>query len=66
MNIGEACAIFRNIEDESISTMKKVRAVHEVVNMATHNGITKAEMLRVLKWAFGDGFGDGVWPEESD
>lgn len=60
MNIGEACRIFRNIEDESIPNMKKIRAVHEVVNMDTHNGIKKAEMLRVLKWAFGD----GVWPEE--
>lgn len=50
MNIGTATAIFSRINDSDISYKDKITAIGEVVNMPTHNGITKAQMLEVLRW----------------
>ena len=50
MNIGKACAIFAQIDSDKYSDAEKLEAVREVVEMPTHNGITKATMLTVLRW----------------
>ncbi len=50
MNIGKACAIFKNINANNISDDDKALAIYTVMNMPTHNGITKADFLEVVKW----------------
>ncbi len=50
MNISKACAIFKNINANNISDDDKALAIYMVMNMETHNGITKAAFLEVVKW----------------
>lgn len=50
MNIGKACAIFAQIEDKRFTRDEKLIAIHEVMNMPTHMGITKDKILTALKW----------------
>ena len=50
MNKGRALAIFENIENATESIEEKGEAIYIVVNMATHNSVTKASMLKVIRW----------------
>ena len=50
MNIGKAAAIFKYIHNEETEVEDKITAIQEVIDMATHNGITKKDMLEVLRW----------------
>jgi len=50
MNNGKACAIFSHIESDLYSDYEKAEAIHTVLNMETHNGITKISLLGVLRW----------------
>ena len=49
MNIGKACAIFEQIESDKYSNTEKLIATDIVLNMKTHNGVTKDEILRGFK-----------------
>ena len=48
MNIGTACAIFLQINSGKYTDEEKGTAIHEVLKMPTHNGITKDAMLEVI------------------
>lgn len=50
MNIGKAVAIFANIESDKYTVEEKGIAIMLVSQMATHNGITKTAMLKVIWW----------------
>ena len=50
MNKGRALAIFENIENASESIEEKGEAICIVMNMETHNSVTKANMLKVIRW----------------
>ena len=50
MNKGRALAIFDNIENASESIEEKGAAILIVMNMETHNSVTKASMLKVIRW----------------
>lgn len=50
MNIGKAAGIFYSIENPQTPDEVKVEAIRTVCDMATHNGITKAAMLDVIRW----------------
>lgn len=50
MNIGNAVAIFCNIESNDFSEEEKALAIYEVLNMPTHMSIKKDSMLTVIKW----------------
>lgn len=52
MNIGKACAIFEQIQKEKYSDHEKLWAIKEVLDMPTHNGITKDTILNAFKWFF--------------
>ena len=56
MNKGRALAIFENIENASESAEEKVMAIHIVMNMETHNSVTKASMLKVIRWLWDRAF----------
>lgn len=50
MNIGRAIAIFDNIENSTESIEEKYWAIRIVLDLATHNSVTKASMLKVMNW----------------
>ena len=50
MTKGRALAIFENIENASESIEEKGAAILIVMNMETHNSVTKASMLKVIRW----------------
>lgn len=52
MNIGKACAIFEQIQKEKYSDNEKLWAIKDVLDMPTHNGITKDTILNTFKWFF--------------
>lgn len=50
MNIGKAAAIFQNINSEDFTDYEKLEAIDMVLDMPTHNGITKGQILDVCRW----------------
>lgn len=50
MNTGKACAIFQQIDSDKYTLEEKGAAIHEALKMPTHNGVTKAAMLRVINF----------------
>ena len=46
----KAMAIFKNIHDDEIDPEDKLTSISEILDMETHNSITKQELLGVLKW----------------
>lgn len=50
MNIGKAKAIFDNINSNQYTIEEKGMAIDTVINMETHNSVTKTQMLYVLRW----------------
>ena len=50
MKIGEAVAIFFDIESDKYTVEEKGTAIFHVLKMPTHNGINKAAMLKVIKF----------------
>lgn len=50
MNLGRARAIFNDIENAPESMEKKGLAIRTIINMETHNSVTKAQMLKVIEW----------------
>lgn len=54
MGIGKACAIFMNIQSNKYNELEKGLAIRMVLDMPTHNGITKAQILDVLDWLWNE------------
>lgn len=52
MNIGKACAIFEQLESDKYSENEKLTAIKEVLDMPTHNGITKDKILGTFRWLY--------------
>ena len=50
MNIGKAVAIFRDIFRPGLTDIERGEAIKKVLDMETHNSITKAEMLQVIRY----------------
>ena len=50
MNIGKACEICSNINNCDLSEEEKGLAIYVMMNMETHNGITKETLLGVIKY----------------
>ena len=45
-----ATTIFKGIHNDRTDVETKLTAIQDVIDMETHNGITKADMLEVLRW----------------
>lgn len=52
MNIGRAFAVFQQIESKKYTKDEKYEAIHDVINAATINGITKRQVLDVASYLF--------------
>ena len=50
MHLGKATAIFNHIETENSTDQEKLEAIKRVLDMETHNGITKQACFEVLSW----------------
>lgn len=49
-----AMTIFKDIHNDEIDPEDKLTAIQEVLDMATHNGVTKADLLEVPQWLVED------------
>ena len=52
MNIGKAQAVFEQIRSDKYSETEKLQAIWAVLEMPTHNGITKDTILEAFRWLF--------------
>lgn len=52
ITIGKACAVFQQIKSGKYSEDEKLQAIWAVLDMPTHNGITKATILEAFRWLF--------------
>jgi len=50
MNIGKALSIFGNLDDCNETIETKGLAIRMVIDMETHNSVTKKQMLGALNW----------------
>ena len=50
MRLGKATAVFRSINDQEWTDYERLEAIDIVLDMPTHNGITKDEILNVCRW----------------
>ena len=50
MGNGEAYAICKNINDCDRSDNDKGLAIYIMMNMETHNGITKQELIEIIRY----------------
>lgn len=46
----DSMTTFKDIHNDEIDPEDKLTAIQEVLDMATHNGVTKADLLEVLRW----------------
>ena len=65
MDIGTAMAIFNNINSDKYSVNEKAMAIYRVMHMETHDAVTKASMLEVIRWLWDRQF-ELVEGEEDD
>lgn len=50
---GDSIEIVKNhLDDPNIAEKSKALAIENVVNMATHNSISKADLINCLRWIF--------------
>lgn len=52
MNVGKACAVFEQIDSERYTDDEKLTAIKMVLDMSTHNGITKDTILDAFRWLY--------------
>lgn len=53
MTIGKAIAVFEQIDSPNYTEEEKALAIHEVLNMPTHNSITKDSFKKVARYLHG-------------
>lgn len=49
MNVGKACAVFEQVESDGYTDEEKLIAIEMVLDMPTHNGITKDTILKAFR-----------------
>ena len=54
MKIGQAYKILDNIDSDEYTVDEKALAIRMDLDMATHNGVSKAVLLRVLNWLWNE------------
>ena len=54
MKIGRAYNILYNINSDEYTAEEKALAIRLILDMATHNGVTKAALLKALNWLWNE------------
>lgn len=53
ISLEDSIEIVKNhLDDPNIAEQSKALAIENVVNMATHNSISKADLINCLRWIF--------------
>ena len=52
MTIGLALAIFMHINNGEYTISEKCEAIQKVLEMPTHNMVTKEMLIKVIKWLY--------------
>jgi hypothetical protein len=61
MGIGEAYKIFKNILSDKYTVEEKGVAIKVILDMDTHNSVSKAMLMRALRWLWNEHF---EWKDE--
>ena len=56
MNIGEARAIFEQIDNDKYSAEEKGMAILKIISMPTNNSVRKEHYKRALAWLWNEHF----------
>lgn len=56
MRIGQAYKILDNIDSDEYTVEEKGTAIRVILDMETHNGVTKTVLLRALNWLWNEHF----------
>ncbi len=54
MTKGMANGIVKNIYTDAVDPEEKLLAIQEVVDMETHNSVTKKDLVECLRWLIED------------
>ena len=56
MNIGTAREIFENLNDTKVTIEEKGVAIRKIIDMETHNSITKKQLVEAMDWMWNQMF----------
>jgi len=56
MKVGQAYKILDNINSDDYTVEEKALAIRIILDMATHNGVSKAVLLKALNWLWNEHF----------
>lgn len=54
MRFGQAYKILDNIDSDEYTVEEKVLAIRTILDMETHNGVTKKVLLKALDWLWNE------------
>lgn len=54
MKICQAYKILDNIDSDEYTVDEKALAIRKILDMETHNGVTKTVLLRALNWLWNE------------
>lgn len=54
MKIGQAYKILDNINSDEYTVDEKAMAIREILDMETHNGVTKPVLLKAMNWLWNE------------
>ena len=54
MNFGQAYKILDNIDSEEYTVEEKGTAIRVILDMETHNGVTKPVLLKAMNWLWNE------------
>lgn len=53
LSLADSIEVVKNhLDDPNIAEKSKALAVENVVNMVTHNSVSKADLIKCLRWVF--------------
>lgn len=52
MSYTDACIIFKKIDSPDVADELKGAAIRKILGLETHNGITKTDMLKAIRYLF--------------
>lgn len=56
MRLGEARVIFHNIDSDKYTVEEKGLAIKIILDMETHNSVTKDMFMKTLRWLWNEHF----------
>lgn len=54
MKFGQAYKILENIDSDVYTVDEKAMAIKVILDMETHNGVTKAVLLKAMNWLWNE------------